>query len=244
MLLLAGHCLAAHPHLDIRAMEDGRFGKFLEIPETAREVAALVECSTGDNGRVRAKLLSHVQFKAMARLKEHGEVCFSHDSTDDEPEEDIDPNPEISRATKIPVEMLYRDMVPFGPSYRTLQGTLYILDNQAWGELRAPELPFTGPAQEVLGSPFPLDGALHAACVLGQQHVDYIPFPVGFRRRRINRPTQPGTRYRTRVTMTSPPGDELVFNLVLFDDTGQLYETITGVRMRDVGMVANKGNRP
>lgn len=242
MLILAAHCAADHPHIDVRIMEDVRFGKFLEIPKTADEIAALVECIAENDGRVRAKLLSHVQFKAMARIKEHGEILFSASSTDHQAPKTIDPEPPTNPTSEIPAERLYREMVPFGRYYQTLQGILRLSDRQAWGELQAPELPFTDPVQNLLGSPFPLDGALHAACVIGQHHVDFIPFPVGFGRRRVILPTQPGARYRTVVTMTSPPGDELVFDLVIFDDRGLLYETVTGVRMRDVGMALKNEN--
>jgi hypothetical protein len=242
MLILAAHCAAGRPHIDVRIMEDVRFGKFLEIPQTAGEIAAQVECIACGDGGVRVKLLSHVQFKAMARIKEHGEITFSPSSADNQTPKAVDPRPCINPTYEIPAERLYREMVPFGPYYQTLQGILRLSDRQAWGELQAPELPFTDPVQNLLGSPFPLDGALHAACALGQQHVGFIPFPVGFQRRRVILPTQPGGRYRTMVTMTSPPGDELVFDLAIFDDAGQLYETVTGVRMRDVGMALTKQN--
>ena len=88
--------------------------------------------------------------------------------------------------------------------------------------------------REHLGSPFPLDGAFHAACVLGQRSADFVPFPVGFDRRIILRPKQPGSSYNTRVELLSRTRDELLFDLHIFDDTGQVYERVTGVRMRDV----------
>jgi len=242
MLILAAHCATGYPHIDVRIMEDVRFGKFLEIPQAVQEIAGLVESIACGDGRVRVKLLSHVQFKAMARIKEHGEVAFLPSSADDQAPKTIDPRPPTNPTSEISVERLYREMVPFGPSYQTLQGILHLSDRQAWGELLAPELPFADPVQNLLGSPFPLDGALHAACALGQQHVGFIPFPVGFQRRRVVLPTQPGARYRAMVTMTSPPGDELVFDLAIFDDTGQLYETVTGLQMRDVGSALKNEN--
>jgi hypothetical protein len=70
--------------------------------------------------------------------------------------------------------------------------------------------------------------------VLGQRHADFVPFPVGFARRLIARPTQPGGSYLTRVELVSRTRDELVFNLKIFDGRGEEYEAVTGVRMRDV----------
>jgi hypothetical protein len=57
---------------------------------------------------------------------------------------------------------------------------------------------------------------------------------VGFDRRIIIRPTQPGGSYRTRVELLSRTRDELLFDLHIGDDQGQVYEQVTGVRMRDV----------
>ncbi len=241
MLLLSARALAAHPEIDIRIMENVRFAKFLELPEGATSIPALVECSTVTDGRVQVKLLSRIQFKALSRLKEHGEIFFplvkeNNRST----RQVIDSAPLAGRLLEVNVEHLYRELVPFGPNYHTLQDTLYLSNKGAWGRLQAPMLPLGNPVQQSIGSPFPLDGALHAACVLGQQSVDFVPFPVGFDRRIISRPTQPGDCYVTKVILVSRTSDELVFDLGIFDDDGQIYETVTGVRMRNVsGAMSN-----
>ncbi len=234
MLLLAAKCVTVHPEIDIRVMEDVRFGKFLEIPRNAATVPTLVECTAGTDNRVQAKLLSHMQLAAMARIKEHGQIFFPTAARNMGLPANIDPAPLADTVKFVDSAQVYRDLVPFGRYYQTLQETLYLSDCQAWGKLQAPELPFVDPVQNIIGSPFPLDGALHAACVLGQQFVDFPPFPVGFERRIIFRPSQPGGKYLTRVSMTSLTGDELVFDLHIFNDDGQLYETVTGIRMRDV----------
>ncbi|HDK44497.1 MAG TPA: hypothetical protein ENG91_08130, partial [Desulfobacteraceae bacterium] len=76
MLLLAAEVKRSCPEIDVRVMEDVRFAKFLEIPPGSTTVAALVECSRNDNGALCARLFSRVRFKAMTRLKEHGEILF------------------------------------------------------------------------------------------------------------------------------------------------------------------------
>ncbi len=237
MLFLAARCCAAHPDIDVTIMEEVRFGKFLEIPPTAAEVAVLVEWAKAGDGRVQAKLLSHTQIGTMARIKEHGEIFFPRAISPCPPPPDIDPAPPAGRVTEITAEQLYRHLVPFGPAYRTLQGILYLAGPSAWGRLRAPDLPPSDPIEAVVGSPFPLDGALHAACVLGKQAVPFVPFPVGFARRTIHRPTRPGHNYLTRVTMFARRPDELLFDLDIFTDAGQLCESVKGVRMRDVAGV-------
>ena len=242
MLFLAGQCAALRPEADIRVMEDVRFGKFLEIPPSAAEVPALVEESSSGDGRIRLKILSHIQFKAMARIKEHGDVCFPAGRVS-LTSPDVDPARPRHPVAEVEAKHLYRHLVPFGPCYHTLQNTLYLTPRGAWGKLRAPNLPFTYPVQRQLGSPFPLDGAMHAACVLGQRLVDFVPFPVGFARRIINRPTRPGHSYLTRVTLTAEARDELIFDLEIFNHRGQIYETVKGLRMRDVGApVKKEGN--
>ena len=72
MLLLATRVLAVHPEIDIRIMENVRFAKFLELPEGATSIPALIEYSTVTDGRVQIKLLSRIQFKTLSRIKEHG----------------------------------------------------------------------------------------------------------------------------------------------------------------------------
>lgn len=240
MLLLATKASELHPEVDVRVMEHVRFTKFLEISPAAAALSGLIECAMGSDGRVRLTLLSRTQYKAMSRIKEHGTVIFPpvnpHGET---PPRIMDLDPPPGPATEIKVAYVYRELVPFGPHYQTLRGSLYLSGRKAWGGLQAPELP-TDPVQDSIGSPFPLDGALHAACVLGQQTVSFVPFPVGFDRRVITRPTQPGCYYNTRVQQVRQTDEELVFNLVIFDNDGQVYETVTGVRMRDVSGAMRK----
>ncbi len=236
MVILADHCRNAYPQVNVRIMEDAGFLKFLEIPPGTATMETLVEYGPSSSGRISTKLLSHIQFTKMARIKEHGEVFFSLESLPPSLP-DTNPAPPAVPTAKINVDRLYSEMVPFGPSYRTLQDTLFLTASLAWGKLQAPRFPFSHPVQELIGSPFPLDGAMHAACVLGQQAVDFVPFPVGFAERVICRPTQPGTTYLTRVIMTAKQRDELVFDIEIFDADGQLYESVTGLRMRDAGKV-------
>jgi len=236
MLLLAARAVETYPEVDIRVMADGRFAKFLEIPPTAASLDCLVLCEVAGDGRLRTQLLSRVQCRAMSRIKEHGEVYYPGVPGGDSayrPIVHLTAEPLTGPLTEISVEYLYRELVPFGPQYQTLRETLYLSEFEAWGKLQAPDLP-QAPIEKIIGSPFPLDGALHAACVLGRQAVDFVPFPVGFAERVITRPTQAGCCYQTKVRRICQTSDELVFDLAIFDDKGQLYETTTGVRMRDV----------
>ena len=235
MLLLATEVAAAHPEIDPRVMGQVRFARFLEIPAASSRVEALLECRKHEDGSVHAKLLSRRQGKAMARLQEHGEILFAPAGKNDVSMAEYIPEPQGAPEMTIPAEQVYRELVPFGPSYHTLQETLQLSGHVAWGRLQAPAFSHApDQVRDSLGSPFPLDGAFHAACVLGQRAADFVPFPVGFDRRIISRPTQPGGSYRTQVQLLSRTNDELLFDLQIFDDQGHIFESVTGIRMRDV----------
>jgi hypothetical protein len=234
MLLLAAEVKKNSPERNIRVMEDARFIRFLEIPPEVTSMEVLVDCSRDENDAVHARLLRRVQLKTMARNFEYAGVVFPGTERFTT-ERAISPAPPDDGATAIQADTVYREKVPFGPAYHTLQETLTVSEQGAWGKLKAPLQPDADLVQEALGSPFPLDGALHAACVLGQQHVDFVPFPVGFRQRVIHRPTRPGDSYITKVELVSRAHDELVFDLGIFDSQGQVCETVTGIRMRKIG---------
>lgn len=243
MLLLAAGIAGENPDIDIRVMEDVRFRKFLEIPGGSARVAVLVEYEREENGSVRARLLSRVRRSVMTRLQEHGSILFSPGRTAGPLAADIVPSPLAGPVTRVSAREVYRELVPFGPSYQTLQDSLHLSGEEAWARLLAPCLDFAGQVGQILGSPFPLDGAFHAACVLGQRAAGFTPFPVGFGRRIIIKPTRAGASYFTRVNLVSRQPDELVFDLCIFDQQGTVYESVTGLTMRDVSGRAGRPGR-
>jgi len=233
LLLLAAQVAETFPGAYISVMEDMRFAKFLEIPPEATELDVLVEFSP-DGEKVGAQLLSKKVCGKMSRIKEHSQVFFPLTKSGEQPPSRINPTQPINPLQKIPVEQLYRELVPFGPQYQTLQEILFLNEDSAWGVVKAPALPFSYAVQEQLGSPFPLDGAMHAASVLGQQKVGFTPLPVGIDQRVILRPTQPGGEYLVKVSAVALSEKELVFDLLIFDGEGLVYEVVKGLRMRDV----------
>lgn len=232
MRLLAVTVQAAHPELEVKVMAAARFVKFLEIPPTAKELDVLVELEKGKQDGICCRLLSKIQLKTMARMTTHCELHFLPGPAPSSQDAAIPPPRSSGTARAVSAEQVYRELIPFGPAYRTLQDRLFLEKKAAWGTLQAPDLPQSCPSP--IGSPFPLDGAMHAACVHGQQLVDFIPFPVGFRQRVVHTLTQTGEHYRTHVQLQSQTGDELVYDLLIFDQAEQVRETVTGLRMRDV----------
>ncbi|MFH2124004.1 MAG: polyketide synthase dehydratase domain-containing protein [Pseudomonadota bacterium] len=218
----------------LREMHDARFSKFLEIPAGATELSALVEYDEGDEGEIGVKLLSRTCFKKISRVKEHARITFSNRPQNRGETVPVDQPFPAQPTRSMAAKRIYEELVPFGPSYHSLTGYLHLSNLAAWGTLQAPNFPQGQDMTKELGSPFPLDGAMHAACVLGQILADFIPFPVGFAERIIHKPTGAGEQYSTTVVLVSQDSAELVFDLSIFDEEGTPCETVKGLQMRDV----------
>lgn len=234
LLLLAQTVAGPRPDLDLRLMTEAAFSRFLVLPPESARLLLVVEWRQDADGGVTAALCSRVQGKVLSRLQEHGAVRFPGRSQTGATDPIAALWPDDDMTLELAAPRLYQDLVPFGPSFHSLTGRLTLSARTAVGTLQAPVMPLAAPLETMLGSPFPLDGAMHAACVLGQRLVDFVPFPVGFARRNIITPTRPGGRYRTRVLLTHQSPEELVFALVIDDEAGIRCETVTGLRMRDV----------
>jgi len=234
MCLLSRAAAERFPALDPKIMTNAGFTRFVEIAADAVVLEVVVKLTAEDPGVVRASLLSRSRLKAMTRVVSHCDLTFTAAPSPPATVARLPDPPSAITALEIPAERIYRELVPFGPAYHTLRGRLRLTADLAWGRVRAPDLPRTDGGQGPLGNPFPLDGAMHAACVHGQRLVDFIPFPVGFAARTIARPTEDGETYDVRVRLRSRADNELVYDLVILDGGGRLRETVTALRMRDV----------
>lgn len=235
LLLLASETAKGYPDVDIRTMESVQFPKFLEIVPDQSTFPALIEFKPQTDGSVQATFFSRVKLKSFTKLQAHGKTTFPLSNAATHP---IVPALKIfagAPTAKVDTEKIYQELVPFGPAYRTLTGFLSLYERGATGTLAAPALsPEAVLLQQDIGSPFPLDGAMHAACVYGQSHCDFIPFPVGFARRVIAKPTRPCCGYNIQIELMHRADDEFIFNIWIFNDNHEIYEAISGVRMRDV----------
>ncbi|MBU1418432.1 MAG: polyketide synthase dehydratase domain-containing protein [Proteobacteria bacterium] len=234
MEILASAVQAIRPDILPWTMCDATFSKFLEIPAGATELSALIEYDGGDKGEICARLVSQIHFKKISRIKEHAQITFLTHLPETADLAATDLSFPTQASNSVTAEQIYMDLVPFGPVYHTLTGHLHLSERGAWGTLLAPLLTGDKQTEKTLGSPFPLDGAMHAACVFGQCVTDFVPFPVGFRERLILNPTRAGEQYKTSVIPVSQSSNELVFDLFIVDTAGTLCETLTGLRMRDV----------
>lgn len=230
MLLLAETAEKTWPQRPVTTICTARFSRFLPLPSGIAGIDAVVEREETSPNTTCLRLLTRKKTGAMSRMIEHCALIFS---SLDEQQADLQTTlpPSMPPDQTISAARIYQELVPFGPSYQSLQGQLALFEKGATGTVRAPELPlpYSG-----LGSPFPLDGTMHAACVHGQRLVDFVPFPVGFATRIIHKATIPGEAYTCIALLQSSAPDRLVYDLQISDSQKNLRETVTGLEMRDV----------
>ena len=231
MATLAGVVRQHRPGVELWTMTAGRFVRLLEIAPGQERIEAEVELEEGEKG-LTARLLTRRRTTAMARLLAHCELCFGAANNGRDP--GTMPPPLTGPFWQVDARRIYAELVPFGSAYRSLQGMVRLGREGAEGTLLAPTLVGEDADGGPLGSPFPLDGAMHAACVHGQGLVDFIPFPVGFDRRRILAPTRPGGSYWLSARLCRRKPDQLVYDVLLTGTGGRVYERIEGLVMRDV----------
>ncbi len=132
---------------------------------------------------------------------------------------------------RVPADRLYADLVPFGPAYRNIRGDLLLAETGVSAIVYAGDFP---EAVGRLGSPFPLDAAMHAACAWGQRYRDRIVFPVGFDRRRILSPTRSGGIYLCRIRPLPERGSLLRFNILICGPDRKPVEAVYGLAMKEI----------
>ena len=223
-----------YPDYDITCISDARFEKFLPIDSQKDYLDAFLDLQLSGTGDLHAALITRTRAPgaAITRTKTHARLIFPGSAPPISPLPlDVAAAPE-GICVPIAADRIYRDLVPFGPAYKNLQDPLWLGTDGALG-IVCPPLP---PSETVslLGSPFALDAAFHAACVWAQHYHDMVAFPVGIDHRRIFIPTQAGHRYYARILPQTLSADLLMFNIWLFDETGNLCESAQGVHMRDV----------
>ncbi len=235
---------------DPRRQEEAVFSHLLTVDAMAREIPAIHEFSRYADGRCRSRLVTVIsgRLASWTRRVEHASVVFLPEDggkTAGEgngaallpvpgnvvtslPGEGAQPTGPVFRVS---ARRLYEELVPFGPAYRNVVGDLQLTAGGAWAELSGGDHPeAVGP----LGSPFPLDGALHAACAWGQRYRGIVAFPVGFDRRVIDCPTRAGETYCCRVVPLAGTGAALCFDILIAGDDGRPAEVVQGVAMRDI----------
>ncbi len=233
LIILARVVKDNYPQSKLSCLENAVFPRFLTIaPDTLRQ-QVLVDLENMNNGDISASLLTAVKSKdgSISRKMEHAGVIFS--KADFQKAGSISVS-ELKKpegdSINIPSNTIYRDLVPFGKSYQNIMGNLSVSPNGAFAHISGGD---DEADKNLLGSPFPLDAAMHAACVWGQRFAGIVCFPVGFARRIIYQKTKKGEEYLGRIVPVNMTRELLVFDVWIFKDD-VMYESISGLQMKDV----------
>lgn len=221
------------PDANLLSQVRAQFPRMLVIDSTSDSLDVQIEIEASQ-GSISASLLTlmHGKNSTIVRALEHARVTFVQEAAP--------PQPEISwrslrkldgECIHVPAISIYRELIPFGLSYQNIIGDLCVSSGGAIAEITGGR----GEADDsLLGSPFVLDAAMHAACVWGQRFTDIVPFPVGIDKRVIYAPTKKGGSYLASIKPVETSREPLVFDVWIFAQNGMMCESITGLRMRDV----------
>ena len=211
---------------------DALFDKFIDINPGQTIIKAINEVDIYDNGDIISRLITKIKSEKAGITRAVRHVTINFKNSYDRAESAIDHIPSLSgEFFEIPGEKIYKDLVQFGPAYHNIAGNVRLNRSGAEADVKAAlHSAMSGP----IGSPFPFDAALHAACVWGQRYCGIAAFPIGFEKRFIIRPTIPGKIYHCRIIPAGINNDILSFNLWIFNDDGNINEAAFEVRLRDI----------
>ncbi len=208
---------------DLCRQERAVFHHLLGIDVGAGEIPALHEHARYADGRCLSRLTTLRSGRQMkfTRRMEHVSVLFMPEGLEAEAGcgTDLAPDPAEAIMPEGPTftvsdSRLYDELVPFGPAYRNVRGDVLLAETGVSATVSGGDFPeAAGP----LGSPFPLDAAMHAACAWGQRYRNRVVFPIGFNRREILSPTRAGETYLCRITPLPDEGAVLCFDVRLHD---------------------------
>ncbi len=224
---IARHVPGANPC----RLYDALFDKFIDINSGQTTINATDEIEIYDNGDIISRLITKIKSGKSGITRTLMHVTIKFKNKDDKPEPASDRVPTLAGPfAEITGEKIYSELVLFGPAYHNISGNVRLNRDGAEADVKAaPDSGLPGP----IGSPFPFDAALHAACVWGQRYCGIAAFPVGFEKRYIMRPTVPGRIYCSRIIPAAVTGNTLSFNIWIFDDDGSTNEAAFGVRLKD-----------
>jgi len=232
--ILADRMQTAAEGVDVRDMAAARFPKFLAIDPHQESVTVRCRATelAGGGRRVSLSSTTTVGSARIRRSITHTEAIFGAAGAP------LSVFPlDLAAAVQGPCDtidplVIYRELVPFGPDYRSICAPLVVSADGALARVRAPSEASALPGP--LGSGFPLDGAFHAACVWGQRFAGRVAFPVAIGRRIILESTRPGGIYTARVVPVEVTPTVLIVDIWILDKNGNCREAALQVEMRDV----------
>jgi hypothetical protein len=212
------------------------FRHLLAIDAGTVEIPTLHEHERYADGRCLSRLTTYRtgQRMKLTRRLEHASVWFmpgKQGAADGREAESPVKNFPPGKPFVVGEQRIYDELVPFGPAYRNVKGGIMMTQDGASATVYGGDFPG---AEGPLGSPFPLDAAMHAACAWGQRYRNRVAFPVGFDRREILIPTRADRIYLCHVLAIPGDGAVLRFDVRLYDRDRRPVETIRGLRMLDI----------
>ncbi len=232
MIALACAVRSRYPGAAFQILTDAHFPRILALSPADKQDAQIeIDVSAGG---ISASLLTSMRIKnsAMSRTLEHARVTFAQNIVLPEPAMSFRAARRLEKeCINVPAVSIYRELIPFGSSYQNIIGDLSVSPDGALADISGG----SGEADDtLLGSPFALDAMMHAACVWGQRFTDRVAFPVGFDRRIIYAPAKKGASYLARIQPVDVSREPFIFDAWIFDQSGIICESVSGLRMRDV----------
>jgi hypothetical protein len=223
LITLARAVKSHFPQAAVDSMAAASFPRFLVIPQEAKfpEMFVDIDDSTGEG--INAALLSSVTSKTagIRRTVEHARVRFNAVPSADVPSlprhlvEKLE-----GECINVPAAAIYRELVPFGAAYHNISGDLSVSPAGALAFLSGGGN--VDADDDLLGSPFPFDAAMHAACVWAQRFTDVVAFPTGFAKRIIYEKTKLNGNYLGRILPVKFDAEPFIFNAWIFDLQGNV----------------------
>ena len=233
LIIMARAVRTYYPRAEISILKRASFPRFLTIAPDAVRLPVMVDLEMSGEGSVTASLLTSVKSKtgAISRTVEHARVEFAAaDSAEPLTPPFLAVNKPEGNYISVPAATIYHELVPFGAAYQNISGDLSVSPKGAWAFIRGGDY---GADESLLGSPFPMDAAMHAACVWGQRFAGKVCFPVGFEKRVIYQKTKKGKEYIGHVAPVSVSKEMLIFDAWIYKDD-LICESISGIQMKDV----------
>ena len=234
MIVLARVVKTNDPQMQIRYLQKASFQRFLPISPDLTHQPVIIKIESSDDAVITASLWSLLKSKTgnISREIEHAQVSFVNidQMSLSAPVVPHDFNHSKKNCIRVSPESVYQDLIPFGKAYQNIVSDLSVSPEGAWASLSGGD---NEADENVLGSPFPLDAVLHAACVWGQRYAGILSFPVGFEKRIIFQKTEKKETYQGYVVPVNISRDVLVFDAWIYKND-VICESISGIKMTDV----------
>jgi hypothetical protein len=234
LIVMARAAVANFPQVNVCHQRQARFPRFLSIDPQGKNKEVFADIGRADDGSLSVAISSMVKAKTgiISRMLEHAYVEFTISPI----QENHAPrlagfNHLGGKPFNVTAAAVYRELVPFGKAYQNITGELALSPEGAIAQVYGGE---GDASDDLIGSPFPLDAAMHAACSWGQRYAGIVAFPVGFAERTIYRKTKKEKNYVCRIIPVNISREPLIFDALIYDLDGIIHESVSGIQMRDV----------